>query len=127
LLLVVSVDASFAETNHPIDLKEAQCIEKDDSTAGMANCTKQSDDVWDQEVNKYYSLLMKKLNKDQTNKLRQAQRSWLEYRDKEIENISSFFSTKEGAMWVNVRGANYRDLIKRRALDLKEYYDLLEY
>jgi uncharacterized protein YecT (DUF1311 family) len=126
-LIFLFAISAFAEDDHSIDLKEARCIEADSSTAGMANCTKQAEVEWDQELNKYYGLLIKSLNKEQAELLRQAQRAWLEYRDKEIKNISTFFSSKAGTMWIPIRAAHYNDLVKQRALELKNYYDLLKY
>lgn len=117
----------FAEEPHLIDLKETLCMDADSSTAGMANCTKDAEVAWDQEMNKYYGLLMKRLNKEQADKLLQAQRAWLEYRDKEFKNIGVLFSDKEGTMWIPVRSAHYRDIVKQRALELAEYYCLLGY
>lgn len=118
---------SYAGSNHLIDSIESQCIAVDSSTAGMANCTKRAEEAWDLEMNRYYGLLMKSLDKDQADKLRQAQRSWVEYRDKEFKSIGALFPTSGGTMWINIRAAHYRDIVKQRALELMEYHRLLEY
>jgi len=118
------LSGAFAGTDSPIDLQEANCTEADSTTVGMAKCTKKAEEAWDQEMNRYYGLLMKKLTKEQADKLQLAQRAWIEYRDKEFKNIGALFPASEGTMGINIRAALYRNIVKQRALELIEYHRL---
>jgi uncharacterized protein YecT (DUF1311 family) len=49
----------------------------------MIGCTVRAGKEWDKELNTNYNLLMSKLNVDEKEKLKTAQRNWIAYRDKE--------------------------------------------
>ena len=111
---------------HSIDLFEQECIETNMTTSGMANCTYAALDKWEQEMNRYYNLLLERLDKEQRGKLRHSQQVWLNYRDAEFENVSSIYSHEKGTMYINVIASDQREIVKRRALDLRNYYEMLE-
>lgn len=123
LLLIFITNIAFAQ-EHPIDEFEQQCMEKDYSTAGMVNCTYAARQKWDEDLNKYYKLLQKKLNPEQKIKLRDAQRAWIKFRDAEFENINSFYGELDGTMWFNISATDRMVIVKQRALDLKVYYNM---
>jgi len=47
----------FASEDHPIDQFESECCRKNWTTAGMANCTYEAQQRWDEELNKNYKQL----------------------------------------------------------------------
>lgn len=116
---------SFAEEAYPIDKAEDACISKTSSTADILKCTAIAYDAWDKEMNKYYNLLMKKLTTEQKSELLKAQKSWLAFRDNSAVFINSSIMEKQGTMYLNVASGNSREIVKQRALQLKEYYNII--
>jgi len=116
---------AFAEEVYPIDKAEDACISKTSSTADMLKCTAIAYDAWDKEMNKYYNLLMKKLPAEQKSELLKAQKSWLSFRDNGFTFINSSIKEKQGTMYLNVASGERREIVKQRALQLKEYYSII--
>lgn len=124
---------SFSQTKNkkenPIDIQEKKCLDKDNiSNADQCNCTIKAQEGWDKELNKYYSLLKTKLKSEDFEILKNSQKHWIAYRDKEFLFISKyFFEIKQGTMWYAVAEDKKREIIKFRAIELKNYYEMLEY
>lgn len=116
---------SLAEEVYSIDKAEDACISKTSSTAGMLKCTAIAYDAWDKEMNKYYNLLMKKLPTEQKNELLKAQKSWLTFRDNDFTLINNSIEEKQGTMYLNIASGERREIVKQRALQLKEYYQII--
>ncbi len=110
---------------HPIDRALGECIEKDWSTAGMKNCTYKAQDSWDKELNKNYNALMKELDPEEKEVLKSSQKKWLEFRDNEYKVIDAVYSKLQGTMYITMRVGERLDIVKQRALILKNYLDLL--
>jgi len=108
-----------------IDKYEEKCCAENYSTAGMLKCTQEAYKMWDKELNKYYGLLIQKLSIEERKQLKEAQISWLNYRDKEFKNIDSLNNKLTGTMYINVAAGQKREVVKQRALQIKEYYDNL--
>lgn len=115
----------FAEEINTIDKAEDACISKTSSTDAMLKCTAIAYDAWDKEMNKYYSLLMKKLPVEQKSELLKAQKSWLSFRDNSFTFINRSIREKQGTMYLNVASGERREIVKQRALQLKEYYSIV--
>jgi len=117
------------ESKHPIDTRRELChsIDSNQTTYGMMQCEAIAKKEWDDEMNKYYKLLMDTLASEEKEKLKTAQRQWIEYRDKELEFSWSMFDGMLGTMWRVVGAGRACDIVKERALDLKSYYDMLTF
>lgn len=115
----------FADEVNSIDKAEDACISKTSSTDAMLKCTVIAYDAWDKEMNKYYNLLMKKLPTAQKSELLKAQKSWLAFRENSFTFINSSIREKQGTMYLNVASGNRREIVKQRALQLKEYYSII--
>ena len=132
-ILLTSINTCYSQTtepcsdNNPIDLKLKICLDSTENytTYGMLHCTGQAMDLWDNELNKYYKLLMSKLNDNEKNKLRTSQRKWLEYRDAEFATSSLIYDNMQGTMWTIVSLDGKMQIVKERALSLKSYYSSL--
>lgn len=128
--LILSVVA-FSQTKkeYPIDLLESKCInQKDISNADKCNCIIQAQESWDKELNKSYNLLKTKLPKETFETLKESQKQWLLYRDKEYEFMSKYlYEVKQGTLWYAVSESLKRDIVKRRALELEAYYKIFDY
>ena len=125
-ILVFLSTSAFAEEakkqQHPIDQFEADCKEKDWSTAGMANATYEARLKWAEEISKYYKLLLNELDDENKAKLIESQRAWVKFRDLEIDLINSVYGKMAGTMWIVISACLKCEIVKQRALDLGEYY-----
>jgi uncharacterized protein YecT (DUF1311 family) len=97
----------------------------DYSTSGMNTIVYAAAAKYDALMNKYYKLLSAKLKPKDKAVLLTAQRSWLAYRDNEIK-LYGMLSNDEysggGTIQSNIRSGNYMELIKKRTVQLFEYY-----
>jgi uncharacterized protein YecT (DUF1311 family) len=131
MLFILFTNFAFGQDiqtdKHPIDLKTEQClsIDSNQSTFGMINCIRTAMEEWDAELNKYYNLLMDTLSIDEQEKLRAAQRKWLEFRDKEFVFIETMHGNMEGTMWKIVEADSHNNIVRKRALELTSYYNTL--
>mgnify|MGYP001571247137 CR=1 FL=1 len=121
--LVIFTSPLLAQDKHPIDRLEEECINKHLTTTGMANCTYDAADKWDAEMNKYYKLLMKILSKDDRIKLKQAQLTWLKYRDAERKVLDEVYLGSPPTILISIKAYEWCNMIKTRALQLKSLYD----
>lgn len=51
---------------------------------------------------------------------------WIKYRDLEFKSIDSVYDTMEGTMYIPMRIATRLEVIKKRALELKDRLDLVK-
>lgn len=123
IFLVLPVLATQVEL---IDKNEDACMQKAISTADMLKCTTIANTAWDKEMNKYYKLLMKKLPTAQKNDLLKAQKSWLLFRDNDASFVNnSIRDSRQGTMYINIAGGERRELVKQRAIQLRNYYQII--
>jgi uncharacterized protein YecT (DUF1311 family) len=126
LIQVVNAYAQTEVEEHIIDKQWRECLDstENQTTVGMTACSIQAAKVWDKELNKNYRLLMSKLSIEQE-ELKNAQRNWILYRDKEMEFASIMYINLEGTMWRIVLADRETEMTRQRALELKVYYDNL--
>ncbi|MEZ4903577.1 MAG: lysozyme inhibitor LprI family protein [Spirosomataceae bacterium] len=125
----LSISLGFTQEtapNHPIDVALDKCMDKNPSTQGMVGCLEDAYKKWDAELNKNYKALSLKLDTKQKTALLAAQRKWIEYRDLEFKALGSVYETMEGTMYQPMIVNDRLEVVKKRALDLKSYLDLLE-
>jgi uncharacterized protein YecT (DUF1311 family) len=117
------------EQKNPIDIRLEHCLSLDSNmtTIGMNECTRLATEEWEKELNKYYKLLFNCLSNDEKVKLKEAQRQWLMYREKEIAFSIEMYGNKDGTMWTNVSSARILEIVKQRTIELKEYFELQKY
>ena len=126
ILFLASLSTAQEPAQHPIDKALDACIDKNGSTAGMVECTDKAYAAWDKELNKNYGELMRALNPKQKEALRLAQLEWIKYRDLEFKSIDSVYDTLEGTMYIPMRISAHLEVIKKRALELKDRLDLIK-
>jgi len=80
---------------------------------------------WDKELNIVYQKIMKTVNPVTKNKLRNAQRAWIKYRDSEIENNYYINNPDGGSMGVLFSLYTATKLTEERTVYLAEIYDAL--
>ena len=115
----------FAQDNNPIDKELSDCMDKNPSTQGMLKCIDNAYSKWDDELNNYYKKLTGVLDDEGKASLKDAQRKWIEFRDLEFKNIEYIYSKKDGTMYLPMQAIDRMEIIKKRALELKDYYELL--
>jgi uncharacterized protein YecT (DUF1311 family) len=110
---------------HPIDAWLEQCTAKDESTAGQLSCLGEAFGKWDAELNRVYKALTTKLPETGRASLKTAQLAWLEFRDEELKLLDAFYDPLDGSMYRLMKAADRVDLIRKRALELASYLDVL--
>ena len=113
-------------TKHPIDKMLEACLAKNSTTAGTVDCISKAEDKWDKEMNRVYAELMKRLSPDARAKLKEAQVQWLKFRDSEFQLQGEIYSKLEGTMYIPMSADSQMQVVKKRALELKAYLDLLK-
>ena len=117
---------SFAQNQIDADLKK--CLEKDNSTASQRNCIISAQQSWDKELNKSYHSLSKKLSITGKKELLEAQRNWISFQDSEFKLINKYyFDVKKGTMFQVIAENKRLEIIKERAIQLKEYDEQFDY
>ncbi len=115
----------LSQQNNPIDTELSDCMEKYPSTKGVLECVDIAYQKWDHELNSYYQKLMDILDDEGKASLKEAQNKWVEFRDLEFTNIANIYSFKEGTMYLPMQALDKMGIVKRRALDLRDFYELL--
>jgi len=67
------------------------CAKDDGTDREVIDCYDRELAVWDDMLNKSYQTLLKALDKEQQDKLREMQRAWIESRDKTCEFLYHYF------------------------------------
>lgn len=103
------------------DKVAAPCLEKPEnaSTAGQGECIERERSVWDAILNAEYAILLKTVVAPARPKLREAQRSWVKFREQDCVLAYHFF---EGGTMSQpmVRQCHSRETA-RRAMDLRSW------
>ncbi|MDX6574728.1 MAG: hypothetical protein QOE96_681 [Blastocatellia bacterium] len=125
IFLLAAIAIAQEQTQHPIDKALETCIDKNGSTAGMVECTDKAYAAWDKELNQNYGELMRRLKSSPKETLRLAQLEWIKYRDLDFKLIDSVYDTMQGTMYIPMRIDARMEVVKKRALELKGYLDLI--
>jgi uncharacterized protein YecT (DUF1311 family) len=129
LLFIVSFVRAQSD-EHPIDVRNVAChdIDSNQTTYGMMQCESITREEWNVEMNKYYNLLLDSLSEETGLLLKSSQEAWLEYNKKEQQYSSSlYYSDMDGTMWYVVNAGRWNEIVRKRALELKEYYETYTY
>ena len=86
---------------------------------------RKTEEEWDKELNIVYQKIMKVADPVTKNKLRNAQRAWIKFRDSEIENSYYINNPDGGSMGVLFSLYTAAKLTEERTVYLAEIYDAL--
>ncbi len=125
-LAILAGHATAQDSKHPIDVWFANCVAQDNSTAGQRNCYGNAYTLWDKELNQQYKNLMKRLDANGQKALKASQAAWLKFRDAESKLSGLIVNSREGTMWLIVGDSDRMELIRKRALELKRYLEILD-
>ena len=114
------------EKLHPIDKAERDCIAKVYSTYDISQCSYKAMNMWFKEIDKYLGLLKTITTEEDYTNILKAQENWKKYQESEFVALSIIMN-KQGTMFQNVAVGNKTNVVKERALELKELYDTLKY
>ena len=114
------------EKLYPIDKAERDCIAKVYSTYDMSQCSYKAMDMWFKEIDKYLGLLKTVTSEEDYSNILKAQEDWKKYQESEFVALSIIMN-KQGTMYQNVAVGNKTNVVKERALELKDLYDTLKY
>ena len=111
------------DSTYQIDKELQDCLDSSENytTKGMTDCVSTATEKWDAELNKAYKELLDLLTAKQKEKLKIAQREWIEYRDKEIEFSNQLYYDMQGTMLIPVAAQTKLDLTRERTIELKNY------
>lgn len=114
------------EITHPIDSEEALCMEGDNTTASIVQCSNEAERKWDKELNRIYKLLLQQLDAKGQGSLQNSQAQWIQHRDAEFQAFRDIYGTLNGSMWQTVIASSRAELVKARVLALQNYLDVFE-
>ena len=109
---------------HPIEVKVEECIKKDYSTAGMANCVSNSITDWEKEINKNILKLKKIMTVEQYNLLRQSQKEWEKYKQTQWILNRDTIGTMQGTIYIDILIGEQADIVEQRAKELQSLYGI---
>lgn len=105
----------------------AKKMEIDYSISGMNKAIDEMGYLYDSLMNKYYILLINSIDNDKKNNLITAQKKWLLFRDAEFEFINKLIEQNDQLMGGGYINSNTKhlllaNLVKKRAIEIAEYY-----
>ncbi len=87
---------------------------------------RKTEEEWDKELNIVYQKIMKIANPVTKNKLRNAQRAWIKFRDSEVEKSYYTNNSNGGSIGVLFSLNTAAKLTEERTVQLAEMYDALD-
>ena len=87
---------------------------------------RKTEEEWDKELNIVYQKIMKVADAVTKNKLRNAQRAWIKFRDSEVEKSYYTNNPNGGSMGILFSLNTAAKLTEERAVQLAEMYDALD-
>ncbi|KAA5928872.1 MULTISPECIES: lysozyme inhibitor LprI family protein [Pantoea] len=118
LLMLLFVSTATMAKQLPSDAALERCLNNASATLAMNQCYVEATTFWDQQMNQHYNTLMKTLTGDAKNRLRIAQRAWLNYRDSWLEASRSQMAT-QGTLGSVTLSAQGLGLVRNQALMLQ--------
>lgn len=124
LSLIFALPSIAEQANiHPIDTKESACKANAKTLNEWVYCSLNAANDWSYEVDKYYSLLYKKLSGDAKTALFDNQKYWNMCKNNEYKVIDALQNKDEDTKERIIFRANRkRELVKQRAQALRMYY-----
>ncbi|MHA5068323.1 lysozyme inhibitor LprI family protein [Cetobacterium somerae] len=116
-----SVTEEYSNTFILLEKQYEKNMAEDYSITGMVIATNDYYDELDKVLNKVYKELMATLTPDEKIALRDSQRAWIKFREKEVAFSADLYSKKEGTIYRLFTPANRISLMKNRIMDLIDY------
>ncbi|WP_158559092.1 lysozyme inhibitor LprI family protein [Deminuibacter soli] len=103
----------------------AACLELDESDASMRQVEAERAGLYDSLLNKYYHKLNDVLKGDDRKILQQAQRNWLQYRDSELQLLSTVAKDEYsggGTIQRLINASEYTSIVEGRTIAIFNHY-----
>ena len=97
---------------------EDPACEEAETTAAMLDCANRLYSNADEELNLVYKQLMSQLAAERREPLRDAQKAWIEFRDKNVAFVAS--DVEGGTLYPVIEASKLAEMTERRTLELKE-------
>lgn len=112
---------SQEKITHKIDLELKNCLaaEENKSTVAMSQCLNDALAEWDLELNATYKLLQTKLDSKAEQKLKDSQRQWIKFKQKEVELINATYGKANGTMWQVIKMDKILEITRNRTQKLQ--------
>jgi uncharacterized protein YecT (DUF1311 family) len=114
----------FVLDTFKIERRLALRIDEDYSTASMVKASYEAEQAYDALLNKYYKVLIERLNSDDKEVLKHAQRSWLSYRDAErkfYHTVAKEEYSGGGTIQRTITASRFLHQTKSRVIELYRY------
>lgn len=123
-----STIAQAAVSTDDTDDELRRCLDSSASasTAGQIGCEVAAYKAYDRRMNTAYTALLRSIHRPAVEKLREAQRVWLCFRNAQIHANSAFFATRQGTMYVPMQAAAQTTIVKDRAIALEAQLRILQ-
>lgn len=110
-----------------IEVEMTRCLEVDSnySTQAMLQCVYSATDSWELELNKNYNELISQLDDDKKDYLKKTQQDWFVFQESETLLINELYLTKAGTMYILMAASKKLEIVKSRAIKLKEHLEIL--
>lgn len=122
----VNLRQMFTSDTAQVEQKVREMLDKDYSTMGMVSASREMESGYDGLLNKYYSLLMSKLDEEGKKALRETQRNWIKMRDSEQKLVANLRRMAQeeaggGTIWGILQADASAQITRRRVFVLAEY------
>ena len=111
---------------HPIHEAYMEAMKKPENMSPTASgaVTCEYAEIWKEEMEKYYALLLEELREDHKEMLVSSQKNWESFVDEKngLEQQIISFASGGGSMMIQISAGNYYDKYRERALHLMYLY-----
>jgi len=118
------ISVNFQVDTFKIERLLSKRISIDYSTTGMVTATFDSEKEYDKLLNKYYQILLKKLNESDKEILKKSEKNWLQFRESERKlnlEIAKEQYSGGGTIQSVIIASGYVELTKKRLLEIYIY------
>ena len=120
----ISISEQFKQDTAYIELKYR--ADTDYTTMGMIAANIELEKDYDELLNKYYKILLTKLNNEQKKTIRDSQRNWIKLRDSDREVVAMlrekvYKDAGGGSMWGVISSGALVDITKQRVVQIYNF------
>lgn len=121
--LLVAAPAVAQERSDPIDVELDQLLSDALTTIEQITVIDRATGRWDGRMNELYRQLREKLPADTFEHLRDSQRRWIAFRDRELEALIALYANTEGTLFRPMYASDRLRLTRDRARQLQGWLD----
>lgn len=122
LVLLAPLAAQSGVRALDLQLEQRLKLPESQSTIGSIQVYQEFEDLFDKELNRAYSTLMKELQGPTKAAFQKAQKAWLLFRDSQFEAFRAIYDRREfGTGQGQIIAMNRMNLVRQRALELSSY------